>query len=474
MDPSAKEQILRLIEKSNNFLLLTHARADADGLGAMLSMYAVLKKLGKNVTAVTSDPAPEDLKFLPSIDIVQNSLASSSDFVITLNTSGAAINKIKYNVEDNKVNIIISPKSGEFTPADVSFGGATAKFDLIMTFDTGNLEHLGKIYEQNTEMFFNIPVVNVDHHASNTDFGQVNLVDVTAASATEVTFGLIKDAEKYFKTPLIDEDMATLLLAGVITDTGSFQHSNTSPRAMEVAAELLDLGARQQEIIKNIYKTKKLSTLKLWGIVLSKVQVDPIHRMVWSAISRDDLQEAGAVSEETGTIIDDLLSNAPGAEVIFLIKENPENNYVSVSLRSTSNAVDVGKLSTEMGGGGHVRAAGFKITDGRPFDQAVNEIISKIRDFQAKRLGIGQLAASPESTPPATVTTIPAEPAPKPAVEVKTAEKPTEAPKETVLEFKAPAENATLETPSAEKPKTTSAKSKKPPTKDIPEVLKPE
>ena len=106
-------------------------------------------------------------------------------------------------------------------------------------------------------MFYETPVINIDHHASNNDFGQINLVDVVAASTTEVLYKVLLEAEQKYEKKLITEDVATLLLAGIITDTGSFQHANTSPKSMEVSAELLDLGARQQEIIKNIYKTKK-------------------------------------------------------------------------------------------------------------------------------------------------------------------------------------------------------------------------
>ncbi len=399
MNQEIYDQITGLIDKSQSILLMTHARSDADGLGAMLSMYKVLKGMGKDVSAVTNDPAPEELGFLPSLDIVQNSIGGGDDFVISVSTANAEASKIKYNVLGDKVNIVISPKEGGFKPEDVSFLQGSAQFDLIMTFDTGNLEHLGPIYDENAELFFKTPLINVDHHASNTDYGQINLVDVVAASATEVLFGLLKDMEKKQNKKLVDEDIATLLLAGIITDTGSFQHSNTSPQAMATSAELLDLGARQQEIIKNIYKTKKLSTLKLWGIVLSKVQVDPVYRMVWSTLSEQDLREAGAKADETGTIIDDLLATAPGAEVIFLIKQG-DNGVTSVSMRSTSNAVDVGKLSTEMGGGGHIRAAGFRVS-GQSFEEAVNTVVSKARAFQAERLNIqpGNVPAPAQEVP---------------------------------------------------------------------------
>lgn len=429
---SVYQQISNLIKKSHNILILTHAKADCDGLGAALSAYLAFKTLNKKVTVVTNDPAPENLQFLPSIDILSNSLSGRQDFIITVDSAKTGVEKIKYNVEGNKVNIIITPKNGTLSAEDISFGSDSVKYDLIIVFDTGNLEHLGSVYDKNVEMFYETPVINIDHHASNTDFGQVNLVDSTAASSTEVLYEYLAYLENQTGQKLITEDIATLLLAGIITDTGSFQHANTSPRAMETSAKLLDLGARQQEVIKNIYKTKKLSTLKLWGIILSKVQVDPIHRMVWSTLSKGDFQEAGAETDETEGIIDDLLTNAPGAEVIFLIKENPE--YVSVSMRSTSNQIDVGKFCAENGGGGHIRAAGFKLRENRPFDQTVSDIIGRVQTFQARRLQLHpeDQSVKKEKDRPQENIQKPPQTSPKTGA--------AEPPRETYLDFNGPAE----------------------------------
>jgi len=476
MDKALYDQITNLLEKSKKVLILTHARADCDGLGASLSAYLVLKGMGKEVTVATNDPAPENLHFLPAIDILKNALSGTKDFIISLDSSKTAIGKIKYNIEGNKVNIIITPKDGTFVESDVSFQQGLNKFDLIFVFDAGNLEHLGPLYDQNVEMFFETPVINMDHHASNTDFGKVNVVDVTASSTTEILYEYLDYLEKKYSKKLITEDIATLLLAGIITDTGSFQHANTSPKAMETSAKLLDLGARQQEVIKNIYKTKKLSTLKLWGIILSKVQVDPVHRMVWSVIGKDDFQDAEANPDETEGIIDDLLTNAPGAEVIFLIKQSPD--CVSVSMRSTNNQTDVGKFCADNGGGGHVRAAGFKIRDGRPFDAVVSDVVGKVRKFQAERLNIhpetigGTMGGTIEGTIGVITekTTVPT---------IVPTTVPTTVPTSvTYLDFKAP-KPVTVPKPELEKkPVSPTVETKlatdKQPAQTIPEVRKPD
>lgn len=380
-------QILDFLKDKKKILLMGHRRIDCDSLGSVLAMYITLQAMGKEVTAVCSDPIPEVYKFLPTTEVFKNTFGGD-DFIITLDCSKAKLDKIKYNLEGNKVNIVVTPKEGKFSEKEVSFHyGQMTDFDVIMVFDCGGLEQLGKLYEDNVELFYATPVINIDHHVSNDGFGTINWVDPVSASTTEMIYELVRVLEEREQKSFLSPDVATLLLSGIITDTGSFQHANTSPHSMEIAAKLLDHGARQQEIIRHIYKTKKLSTLKLWGTVLSKIQVDPVYRLVWSTVSKADLAETEATSEEASGIIDDLLANAPGVEVILLMKET-EDGLIATSLRSTTPQADCSQIAGLFGGGGHVRAAGFKLKDGRGVDSVALEIIEKVRRFQGKRLNI--------------------------------------------------------------------------------------
>jgi len=157
-----------------------------------------------------------------------------------------------------------------------------------------------------------------------------------ASSTTELLLPLLENLAKKEDIELIDEDIATLLLTGIITDTGSFQNANTTPKAFAKAAKLVSYGARQQEIIQNIYKTKQLSQLKLWGRVLSKIQTDDKYRIVWSAVSQQDFRDTESSEDQTGDIIDELMTNAPGAEVVLLMKEK-KTKTISVSVRTTKS-----------------------------------------------------------------------------------------------------------------------------------------
>lgn len=244
---------------------------------------------------------------------------------------------------------------------------------------------LGRLFEINPGLFYEVPVVNIDHHASNTGFGRVNIIDVTAASTTEILFRIIRELEVESGQTIVSADIATLLLTGLITDTGSFQHSNTTPRSLEVAAELIECGARQQEIINHIFKTKQLATLKLWGRVLSKIEYDEEHRFVWSALTKNDLAECGGTDADVGDVIDEVMTNAPGAEVVLLLKQNGIG--VTGSLRTTSPSVSAMEIAGLFGGGGHLQASGFKIV-GKTVEEVVSEVVQRVRAYQAQRLNI--------------------------------------------------------------------------------------
>ncbi len=387
LDQLILQQAVDAIRKSQKILITPSAPADGDSIGAALSLYLILRKLGKEPTVVMSDDIPEVYEFLPKTNEIHREISGAKDFIITLDCKDAEVDTIKYLVDGDKVNIIVTPKSGKFRKELVAFKNGTEQFDLIVTVDAGDIHQMRDLYEENKEMFTTLPLLNIDHHASNSKFGTINYVDVSASSTTQTLIPII-DALNTTGDEIIDPDIATLLLAGLITDTGSFQHSNTTPQAFEVASRLLELGAKQQEIIKRVYKTKSLSTLKLWGRVLSKIQYDETYRLVWSTISNQDLLDTNSTTDEADGIIDELMSNAPGAELIILLKQKAED-LVSGSVRTTSDDVDGSAFAATFGGGGHIRAAGFRVK-GKGMIDAENYVVEAAREFQGKRLGIVQ------------------------------------------------------------------------------------
>lgn len=379
-----EDQIIKLIQAAGNILVMPSSPPDGDSLGSSIAMYLALRKLGKTSTVVCADPVPEALQFLPMVSSITNQFTPSPDFILTLNTQDAELASIQSQVEENKVNIILTAKKGRFSAENVSFSHGENRYDLIITVDTASPQQLGRFYEDNIKLFSEIPVINIDHHPSNERFGLINHVDVMSSSTTELVLGLLESLEEVYGQELIDEDIATLLLSGVITDTGSFQHSNTNPKSFANSAKLIKRGARQQEIIQHIYKTKQLSTLRLWGRVLTNIRIEKSHRFLWSVITHKDLHETGSKAEETGGIIDELMSNAPDVDIVLLLKEK-DGELLSGSIRTITEGVDASEIAAFYGGGGHAKAAGFRVKDAT-FASVGQGIIDKIKDYQSKRL----------------------------------------------------------------------------------------
>ncbi|MEK7137654.1 MAG: DHH family phosphoesterase [Patescibacteria group bacterium] len=384
LDQKSLSEAKKLIEEAHRILIVPHANVDPDGLSSALATYLVLTAAGKECTVLCPDTLPESLEFLPGYEKLENELSAPQSFVITLDCSrGVELDKLRYSVEEKKVNIIVTPKKGTFQKSDVTLQEGAFPYDLTIIVDTAELKLLGSLFEGHPEFFRNVPILNIDHHISNTRFGKVQVIDPASASATEVLYRLFISDPEWKKA--ITPDIATLLLTGLITDTRSFQNPNTTPESLEVAAALLDHGARQQEIIRYIYKTKPLSTLKIWGRALHNIQVNAKERIVWSAIGKEDLAEMHAESKETHGIIDELLTTIPEAEVYILFTEVEEGGF-KASLRSTAStdsaqatAIDVSALSGKLfGGGGHARAAGFRVKDYDNFQLQILECIQKI------------------------------------------------------------------------------------------------
>lgn len=382
MELTPKQNTIELIKGANRILLATHINPDGDALGSMVALMLALKKIGKDVMAVCSDEPTESLRFLPGLDGVIHELVGIKDFIITINLNNADVDKLGYKriPESKALHIVITPTHGEFTAEDVQFEQGMPKFDLIIVLDAADLDRLGSIYDKNTALFYETPIINIDHHISNDHFGKVNWVDLTATSTAEIMVSLLESLGR--EKSLLDADIATCLLTGITTDTGSFQNANTTPKSFTVAAQLVAAGAQQQEIVKNIYKTRPLSTLKLWGIALGKVKEDLENRFIWTAIDTKDLSEVGANEAETSNLIDELLKTAPNIDFAMLLSER--KGGVHGTLRAVEKGVDVSRLAQIFDGGGHEAAAGFDIPN-TTIEQAEESIIEKIRSYKTQQ-----------------------------------------------------------------------------------------
>jgi phosphoesterase RecJ-like protein len=235
-----------------------------------------------------------------------------------LDITNTKVSQIKYREEENRLNIIISPKDGWFSEADITSGAGGFKYDLIITLDTSDLESLGKIYDSDTEFFYQTPIINIDHNSHNEAYGQINQIELTAVATSEIIFLLFES----YSRDLIDENIATCLLAGMIAETKSFKTNNVTPRALLIASQLMTLGGRREEIVNHLYRSRSLNILKLWGRVLARLLSAMDNQLVWSTLSTTDFLKTNSTEHDLTDVIDELIVSIPQAKVIAIIYEN--------------------------------------------------------------------------------------------------------------------------------------------------------
>ncbi len=380
MELSPKQQIVELIKKSQDILLLGHAGPSGDSIGSLLALHRVLKDIGKNPSVVVSDKIPSALAFLPDISEIKQEPEGAKDIVLKVKIKDTGIEKISTRSDEETLDIIITPQDGKFEASDVVVEAGKPKYDCIMVLDTPDVDKIDHVYDRHTELFFETPVVNIDHHAGNEYFGTVNLVDLTATSTAEILVAIFEALGK----PKPDEDTATLLLAGITADTASFKNNNTTPKTMTVAAQLLAAGAHQQEIIQNFYKMKSLKALKLWGKILSNVEKDTDFRIVWSKLSYRDFSGADSTLDEAKEVMDKMLANTPNADVVALLTEIDEN-ITTVFLKGVKGT-DVLEIAEVFHGRGTARDASFEIKN-MSLSSAEEKVLGEIRKVRSKKLG---------------------------------------------------------------------------------------
>jgi phosphoesterase RecJ-like protein len=388
-----KQQALQLIEYSNKILVVGHCNPDGDSLGSTMALYFILKKQGKDVTAASVGSIPEVYKFLPNLDVLASDFGESRDLVISIDNKESKVDKLSYNIKDDKLNIVIAPVSGSIDPKNIKFSKGSMAYDLIIVLDCSEPSQLNYLYQNNKDLFTENPVINIDHHPTNKYFGQVNVVDPEASSTAEILVSIIES----LGPNLIDANIATYLLTGVIFDTWSFQNTNTTPKALTVAAQLCAAGARKEEIIRYVLKAKPVSTLRLWGRILGNIKEDKDQNIVWSKISYEDLQDSGVGDEaQTSALMNQFLGHALGADVVILLKEVEPQKVAGSFRTSKEGVINVAKLAKLLGGGGHPVAAGFMM-EGKPLDEVETEVITRTKEYLVKETE--KKAQTPEEKP---------------------------------------------------------------------------
>ncbi|MFA6393504.1 MAG: hypothetical protein WCW25_01335 [Patescibacteria group bacterium] len=318
---SERKQAEELIKKSENILIVAPRDENKDAPANALALFLYLKKMGKSADLIIEGlNVKKDLSFLPGFAEIKDAADGLQNLIVSLDISRTKVDQVKYVVEDGRLDFIITPKEGVFTGQEVTSCACGYKYDLIIAVGTPDLQSLGRIFEDNPDFFYKTPLINIDNDSDNESFGQINLAELTAVSLAEILFPFFKSLDQ----ALIDEDIATCLLAGMIAGTRNFRIRTITPRALETVSDLITFGARKDEIINHLFRSRSFNVLKLWGRVLARLESSLNDRLIWSMLSQSDFLKTGSTESDLDEVIEEMITSVPAAKVIALIFENEE------------------------------------------------------------------------------------------------------------------------------------------------------
>lgn len=311
------DALLTLFDEYHTFALSTHINPDGDAIGSELGLYLFLTKLGKSVKIFNTDRVPPNYQFLPFSDSIEN-----------------------------------AHSVGTYRP------------EVLIVLDASTLARIGKRLSKTLYPIHSL--VNIDHHATAEAFGDINLITPTASSTSEIVYKLIK----HHRSP-IGKECALCLYTGLMFDTGCFRHNNTTAETHRIAAELIQIGGfTPDEVYRNVYEQVPVAKIHLLSEILSTLQITDDGKIASVYATQAMFRKTGTTADAVEGVVNQIQAIA-GVEVALCVSEMTDRS-TKVSLRS-QGYVDVSQLAAEFQGGGHVRAAGCRIT--MPYPLAIAALV---------------------------------------------------------------------------------------------------
>jgi len=311
------KKVMDVLRIYNNFLLTTHINPEGDALGSMLAVGQLLEGMGKKAIMVSDHKVPSVYEFLPKSKLIRTRMDKNIDY------------------------------------------------DVAVVVDCPNLDRVGRVKEliKDDKM-----IVNIDHHVSNIKFGKVNWVDAKVSSCGEMVYTLFKEMDCK-----IDKDIATNLYITILTDTGSFRYSNTTSQTHRIAGELIEHGLDVSAIQSKIYERRGANEIKLLGLALSDLRVGQDGKIAYIAVTRNMAKERNIELKGTEEFVN-FPRSIDGVEVALFFREE-KNGSIHISFRSKSD-IDVNKIASIFGGGGHAKASGCLIKGG--MDEVKEKVLAEV------------------------------------------------------------------------------------------------
>lgn len=316
----ALEQGKEFLLLHDDYLIVSHVQPDGDAVSSTVMVGWLLSCLGKKFTMINEGPIPQRMQYMWNADQILNASLQSP------------------------------PK----------------QFQQVICVDCADYERVGKV----THWFADeANILNIDHHPTNNGYGKVNIIKDDAAATAEILYDLVEACGVAW-----DKEAATAAYTGLLTDTGGFRYSSTSPKVMKIASDLLALGVNGPELAERLLEEITLPQLKVLTRALNTLSISEDGQIAWVVVTPEDMTECGAQNDDLEGIVN-YPRNIQGVEVGILFKVISDE-VAKVSFRSAGK-VDVAALAQGFGGGGHVRAAGARVEG--PWKDTVNQVVERVK-----------------------------------------------------------------------------------------------
>ncbi len=341
MQEELHQQFFFQTAKAKRILIVLPESLNADLAGSATALALFLGRQNKEVDILSPENYEGLFPFLPKAPRIFTTLETTQSFVVVLNTTEKPLDEISYVQEAGKTKIFLKSKAEQFAPEDIHFESEQAPYELLIILGVEDLSDLGESLEKYADLLYGLPKVNIDNQPGNKHYGAINIVDINSPSVSEIVSQLMQGYEE----DLINEDIATSLLTGIMVRTHSFQHSQVTPKSFMQAGILVEKGARQQEIIKELFKTKPLAELKLLGRALARLQLQDIS--AYAVVYLSDFKKSDADEQILPLVLRDLQENLTSKHLVAMLVELPTQSLKL--LVAFKKGMDMSKFTSVFG-----------------------------------------------------------------------------------------------------------------------------
>ncbi len=326
-------QAASLLKSAKTAAILLPRLMTLDHLAAAVALQVVLKNNENSASIFSVSDETISLPFLEAQPNVRTGFSKGDQFAVKISSAHAKPGELRYEVVEDGIIVYLKSQQGEFHPEDVSVVPGRKKFDVLISVGVKNLEQLGSLYTDNAAVFFETPHIVIDNNPGNEYFGTVNIVKLTTSSVSEIVMEIIALEPEVLK----DSIVSTSLLAGIISQTHSFRDPRTTPATLAQAAKLVEAGARQQDIIQHLFKTKPLPVLQLWGRSLARINTIAEAGALYTSLIASDFQKTHADESVVVDVLRDIVEMVTGFSIVALFAESGQGaRFVLAGLPHTN------------------------------------------------------------------------------------------------------------------------------------------